>query len=149
MLLSDTNTIQLTSAFLESRQHKIKTLKAADSEKLQGASGSFDSLSLYLCVCVCVCVCVLLQTNVFIIQTFSAAKQRVSQRNHGDGAFTNERSLRMGAPSSSNKSVCAQRGGKQAAHSSNHQHVCMCRVSPLSPLEQQQWESIQTIKPSM
>ena len=58
MLLSDTNTIQLTSAFLESRQHKIKTLKAADSEKLQGALFLSLFIYVYVYVYVCVCVCV-------------------------------------------------------------------------------------------
>lgn len=96
---------QLTSAFLESKQDKNKTLQPADK-----ASGSSMCA---VCVCVFECVPVLLQTNGFIIQTFSAVNQPVSQRNHGDGAFTNGRSVRMGAHPET-KSVWAQQVTKQA-----------------------------------
>ncbi len=53
----------------------------------------------------------------------------------------------MGAPPSRNKSVCAQQGRKQATRSANRLHVCVCTLSPLSPLERQQRQSIPTIKP--
>lgn len=89
-------------------------------------------------MCKCVCVFVLLQRNVFIIQAVSAVNQLVSQRNYGNLAFTNGRLLRTEALPSGNKSVCAQQGRKQATHSSNHWHVCMYMLSPLSPVEQQQ-----------